>query len=70
MQHTVAGNPKALGIATGIAAWTHNAIEGVIAKYGLEHWQRVLSTEWGGMNEVGSHFMNLRPLCSLGAMNM
>eukprot|EP01050_Picozoa_sp_SAG11_P015865 SAG11_NODE_2101_length_3821_cov_1.700699_4_plen_70_part_00 len=69
MQHTVAGNSKALGIATGIAAWTHNAIEGVIAKYGLEHWQQVLSTEWGGMNEVGS-FMHLRPLCSLRAMHM
>ena len=54
MQHTLARNPKALDIAIGMAAWTHNAVEGVIAKYGLHHWQQVLSTEWGGMNEVGS----------------
>ena len=62
MQHTLASNPKALGVAIGIAGWTHNAIEEVIAKYGLGHWQQVLSTEWGGMNEVGSHFLHLRPL--------
>jgi hypothetical protein len=42
-----------------MAAWTHTAIEGVIAKHGLGHWQQVLNTEWGGMNEVGSQFLDL-----------
>ena len=49
--YTRAGNAQALTVAIGMAAWTKQAIEAVLARGGEGLWQRVLGTEWGGMND-------------------
>ena len=49
--YTRTGNTQALAVANGIAGWTKQAVEGVLARGGQMLWQRVLGTEWGGMNE-------------------
>ena len=49
-QNTRAGNAQALEVANGMAAWTHQSVEGMIKQWGEQKWQGVLDTEWGGMN--------------------
>ena len=55
-QHTRAHNPQALGMATALADWVAQSVEGAVARGGIAKWQGVLNTEWGGMNDVrGGH---------------
>jgi hypothetical protein len=35
-----------------MAAWVHRVVERTVAAGGMGLWQRVLLTEWGGMNDV------------------
>jgi hypothetical protein len=51
-QHTHAGNPLALEMATKLAAWVTQSVEGAIKSGGIRKWQSVLNIEWGGMNEA------------------
>eukprot|EP00729_Bicosta_minor_P000111 gene111-20362_t len=51
-QHTRAHNPQALGMATALADWVAQSVEGAVARGGIAKWQGVLNTEWGGMNDV------------------
>lgn len=51
-QHTRAGHPQALAMATKMGDWVTSSVEGAIAQYGIAKWQGVLNTEWGGMNEA------------------
>jgi DUF1680 family protein len=46
--HVLAGNPDALEIAAGMAQWVDHYFEGISA----EQRQRMLRTEYGGMNEA------------------
>jgi DUF1680 family protein len=46
--HQLAGNPDALQVAAGMAHWAGRCFEGISA----EQRQRMLRTEYGGMNEV------------------
>ena len=54
-----AGNAQALQVAIGMAAWAKQAIEGVISQSGQAHWQQVLNTEWGGMNDALYNLYNI-----------
>ena len=51
-QHTYAANPAALDMATKLADWVTQSVEGAIKTGGIHKWQGVLNTEWGGMNEA------------------
>ena len=55
-QATLTGNAQALAVVLAMGAWAQGAVEAVLAQYGQAQWQRVLDTEWGGMNDV---FYNL-----------
>ena len=46
--HTLAGNAQALAVVKGMAAWTDQWT----AARSAEHMQDILTTEYGGMNEV------------------
>ena len=59
-QHLYCGNSQALDLVKKMAAWVHDRVEGVIeGPGGMELWQRVLGTEWGGMNDVRRLFSHL-----------
>jgi DUF1680 family protein len=47
-QHTLMGNPQALDVLQGMARWVGHWVQPL----GEERMQRVLETEYGGMNEV------------------
>ena len=64
-QHTRAGNAQALGVAAAMANWTRHSVEGMISRWGINKWQMVLDTEWGGMNEG---LLNLYALTSDAAV--
>merc|ERR1719272_2557946 len=51
-QHIYAGNAQALELVLKMADWTHRVVERTIDVGGEELWQKVLLTEWGGMNDV------------------
>jgi len=51
-QYVFARSAKALDLLTRMAAWVHGRVEATIAAGGEALWQRVLGTEWGGMNDV------------------
>jgi len=51
-QYTLADNQEAFQILLRIAKWVQTEVEGVLSRGGENLWQRVLDTEWGGMNEV------------------
>ncbi len=53
-QHLRAGSAPALKIVTAMASWVTTNVEGVLRREpdGAAQWQRVLGTEWGGMNEA------------------
>jgi DUF1680 family protein len=51
-QHIFAGSAPALALVIRMAGWVHRRVEATIAAGGEELWQRVLLTEWGGMNDV------------------
>lgn len=47
-----AGSALARSMLLRVAGWVHARVEATIASGGEELWQRVLLTEWGGMNDV------------------
>ena len=49
---TQAGNELAWTMVLKMAAWVKRHAGSAIATRGQDAWQRVLNTEWGGMNEV------------------
>ena len=51
-QHVLAGNDQAYAVLLKVAAWVGRNVKSVISRGGMELWQTVLDTEWGGMNEV------------------
>ena len=51
-QFTLGGNLDALHLAKAMGLWTHRRVEETIRAGGQELWQKVLLTEWGGMNDV------------------
>ena len=52
-QYLFAGNEQAFELVQKMALWVHTRVEAVIAgEGGMELWQKVLGTEWGGMNDV------------------
>merc|ERR1719197_408859 len=51
-QYTLAGNELAFGMVKRMAAWVGRRVDATLAQGGEELWQRVLLTEWGGMNDV------------------
>ena len=51
-QHVYAASDKAFTLLLKMAQWVHDRVETTIAAGGQALWQRVLGTEWGGMNDV------------------
>eukprot|EP00931_Biecheleriopsis_adriatica_P036106 TRINITY_DN20809_c0_g1_i1.p1 TRINITY_DN20809_c0_g1~~TRINITY_DN20809_c0_g1_i1.p1 ORF type:complete len:809 (+),score=167.38 TRINITY_DN20809_c0_g1_i1:31-2427(+) len=51
-QYVFAGNLLAFDLVKRMAGWTHQVVEATLASGGEELWQKVLLTEWGGMNDV------------------
>ena len=51
-QYIYAHSTAALGLVTRMAAWVSARVDRVLASGGEALWQRVLLTEWGGMNDV------------------
>eukprot|EP00966_Prymnesium_polylepis_P185661 4303663-Prymnesium_polylepis.1 len=54
-QYEFAGSALALELVVKMAAWVGSVVDATIASGGQELWQRVLLTEWGGMNDVLYH---------------
>jgi len=51
--HTLAGSAQALDVALKLAAWVKANVETVLAApNGVQNWQDVLGTEWGGTNDA------------------
>eukprot|EP00756_Hemistasia_phaeocysticola_P014971 Hpha_TRINITY_DN15377_c2_g13::TRINITY_DN15377_c2_g13_i1::g.88518::m.88518/K09955/K09955; uncharacterized protein len=51
-QHTHAQSSEALQMVRGMADWVVRNVKATFARGGQGLWQRVLGTEWGGMNDV------------------
>ena len=51
-QHTHAGSSLAYTLVTRMAAWVGRRVAATLSAGGEALWQRVLLTEWGGMNDV------------------
>ena len=51
-QYVHAGSKLAFELVKRMAGWVHASVEKCIATGGQDLWQRVLLTEWGGMNDV------------------
>ena len=51
-QYVFAGSTKAYSMVLRMAAWVRRHVEATIATGGELLWQRVLLTEWGGMNDI------------------
>ena len=51
-QYDFAGNEQAFDLVRRMAQWVHDRVEACVAVGGMDLWQRVLLTEWGGMNDV------------------
>lgn len=51
-QHTHAGSALGLELVTRIAGWVDQRVAATLAAGGEALWQKVLLTEWGGMNDV------------------
>lgn len=51
-QHTHARSAAAYTLLLRMASWVSRRVEATIASGGMELWQKVLLTEWGGMNDV------------------
>lgn len=52
---THAASERALGLVKAVASWVRRRVDETITAGGEERWQRVLLTEWGGMNDVLYH---------------
>ena len=51
-QATLTGSTEAMAMVTKMADWVVTVVADVLQKGGQDQWQRILATEWGGMNEV------------------
>jgi DUF1680 family protein len=51
-QYQLAGNARALRMATAMADWVVRRVAATLKRGGPSLWQCVLGTEWGGMNDV------------------
>lgn len=51
-QHVHAGSDLAFDLLKRMATWVHTIVERTIQTGGEDLWQKVLLTEWGGMNDV------------------
>jgi hypothetical protein len=51
-QHTHAGSSLAYTLVIRMAAWVGRRVAATLSAGGEALWQRVLLTEWGGMNDV------------------
>jgi DUF1680 family protein len=57
--YEVAGNRKALEIASGMGAWVHARLQAVPAETRARMWGRYIAGEYGGMNEVMARLFRL-----------
>lgn len=51
-QHQLVGNSKALSMAIAMADYFCNRSQTVVESHGRDHWNKVLETEFGGMNDI------------------
>ena len=51
-QYTLASNEQAFGMVKRMAAWVGRRVNATLEAGGEDLWQRVLLTEWGGVNDV------------------
>ena len=57
--YEVAGNKKALEIATGMGVWVHARLDALPAATRTAMWSRYIAGEYGGMNEVMARLFRL-----------
>jgi DUF1680 family protein len=57
--YEVAGNRKALDIATGMGAWANARLKALPAETRISMWNRYIAGEYGGMNEVMARLFRL-----------
>lgn len=57
--YEVAGNKKALAIASGMGAWVHARLQALPADTRTRMWSRYIAGEYGGMNEVMARLFRL-----------
>lgn len=57
--YEVAGNKKALDIASGMGAWAYTRLKALPAETRSSMWSRYIAGEYGGMNEVMARLFRL-----------
>jgi DUF1680 family protein len=57
--YEVAGNKKALDIASGMGAWAYTRLKALPAETRISMWNRYIAGEYGGMNEVMARLFRL-----------
>jgi DUF1680 family protein len=57
--YEVAGNKKALDIASGMGAWAYTRLKAVPPETRISMWNRYIAGEYGGMNEVMARLFRL-----------
>ncbi len=57
--YEVAGNKKALDIASGMGAWAYTRLKALPADTRISMWGRYIAGEYGGMNEVMARLFRL-----------
>jgi DUF1680 family protein len=57
--YEVAGNKKALEIASGMGAWAYTRLKALPAETRISMWSRYIAGEYGGMNEVMARLFRL-----------
>ena len=57
--YEVAGNKKALEIASGMGAWSYTRLKALPAETRITMWSRYIAGEYGGMNEVMARLFRL-----------
>ncbi len=57
--YEVAGNKKALDIASGMGAWVYTRLKALPADTRISMWNRYIAGEYGGMNEVMARLFRL-----------
>jgi uncharacterized protein len=57
--YEVAGNRKALDVASGMGAWVHARLSALPAETRIAMWNRYIAGEYGGMNEAMARLFRL-----------
>jgi uncharacterized protein len=57
--YEVAGNRKALDVASGMGAWVHARLDALPAETRIAMWNRYIAGEYGGMNEAMARLFRL-----------